>query len=168
MNMAFLCPNRKDRELESCTISIGMSVFNAVMCGTALMLISQKTAVIVTVLQISSYSFSHMHLFIAPRMSKSAVHHLWNLGRKWLNMVSTDTCTCIHQHYFSRVIVLSVCLKEDESSWWIYQFNGHQVKHCCLNPSDICCEDCIHEQLYCDSSDVTAYKRNFTTETTAI
>jgi len=28
------------------------------------------------------------------------------------------------------------------------------VLHYCLNPSDICCEDCIHEQLYCDSSDV--------------
>ncbi len=38
-------------------------------------------------------------------MSKLAVHHLWDLGRKWLNMVSSDTCTCIHQHYFSRVIV---------------------------------------------------------------
>ncbi len=38
-------------------------------------------------------------------MIKSAVHHFWNLGRKWLNMRSTDTCTCIHQHYFSRVIV---------------------------------------------------------------
>ncbi len=36
-------------------------------------------------------------------------HHLWNLGRKWLNMVSTDSC--IHQHYFSRVIVdLLFCL----------------------------------------------------------
>ncbi len=80
---------------------------------------------------------------------------------------SSDTCTCIHQHYFSRVIVdllfFYVCLKEDEASWWRYQFNGHQVKHFCLNPSGICCEDCIHEQLYCDSSDVTAHKRNFTT-----
>ncbi len=97
-----LVPKQKRQRAGKLHISIGMSVFK---CGTALMLISQKTAVIVTVLQISSYSFSHMHLFIAPRMSKSAVHHLWNLGRKWLNMVSTDTCTCIHQHYFSRVIV---------------------------------------------------------------
>ncbi len=77
-----LVPKQKRQRAGKLHISIGMSVFNAVMCGTALMLVSQKTAVIVTVLQISSYSFSHMHLFIAPRMSKSAVPHLWNLGRK--------------------------------------------------------------------------------------
>ncbi len=29
--------------------------------------------------------FSHIDLFIAPRMSKLAVHHFWDLGRKWLN-----------------------------------------------------------------------------------
>ncbi len=46
--MVFLCPNRKDKRAGKLHISIGMSVFNAVMCGTALMLISQKTAVIVT------------------------------------------------------------------------------------------------------------------------
>ncbi len=44
-------------------------------------------------------------IFVLTYMFKSAVHHFWNLGRKWLNMLSTDTCTCIHQHYFSRVIV---------------------------------------------------------------
>ncbi len=51
--------------------------------------------------------------FTAAGMIKSAVHHFWNLGRKWLNMRSTDTCTCIHQHYFSRVIVdILFCLFE--------------------------------------------------------
>ncbi len=160
-NGVFLCPNRKDRELNICTFPlVCLYSRNAVNVVQHLTFISQRT------LQVSSYNFSHIHLFIAAGMIKSAVHHFWNLGRKWLNMLSTDTCTCIHQHYFSRVIVdivLSVCLKEDEASWWIYQFNGHQVLHYCLNPSDICCEDCIHEQLYCDSSDVTARKRNFTT-----
>ncbi len=150
-----LCPNRK----EKLHISTGMYCMYssyAVYVVQHLMLISQKTLQV----RLSSCHFSHIHLFIA-------VHHLWDLGRKLLNMVSTDTCTCIHQHYFSGVIVdllFCLCLKEDEASWWRYQFNGHQVKHCCLNPSDICCEDCIHEQLYCDSSDVTAHKRNFTTE----
>ena len=33
------------------------------------------------------------------------MHHLCDLGRKWLNMVSTDTCNCIHQHYYSRMVI---------------------------------------------------------------
>ncbi len=113
-----LCPNRK----EKLHISTGMYCMYssyAVYVVQHLMLISQKTLQV----RLSSCHFSHIHLFIA-------VHHLWDLGRKLLNMVSTDTCTCIHQHYFSGVIVdllFCLCLKEDEASWWRYQFNGHQV-----------------------------------------
>ncbi len=108
-----LCPNRK----EKLHISTGMySMYSsyAVYVVQHLMLISQKTLQV----RLSSCHFSHIHLFIA-------VHHLWDLGRKLLNMVSTDTCTCIHQHYFSGVIVdllFCLCLKEDEASWWRYQW----------------------------------------------
>ncbi len=97
-NGVFLCPNRKDRELNICTFPlVCLYSRNAVNVVQHLMFISQRT------LQVSSYHFSH--LFIAAGMIKSAVHHFWDLGRKWLNMLSTDTRTCIHQHYFSRVIV---------------------------------------------------------------
>ncbi len=96
--MGLLCPNRKDRELNICTFPlVCLYSRNAVNVVQHLTFISQRT------LQVSSYHFSH--LFIAAGMIKSAVHHFWDLGRKWLNMLSTDTRTCIHQHYFSRVIV---------------------------------------------------------------
>lgn len=52
-----LVPQKKRQKGEKFHISICMSEFNAVMCGTTLMLISQKT------FQVRSYSFSHIHLF---------------------------------------------------------------------------------------------------------
>ncbi len=104
--MVFLCPDRKNRELKICTFTlVCLYSRNAVNVVQHFTLISQRT------LQVSSYNFSHIHLFIAARMIKSAVHHFWNLGRKLLNMVSSETCTCIHQHNFSGVIIdLLFCL----------------------------------------------------------
>ncbi len=99
-NVVFLCPNRKDRELNICTFPlVCLYSRNAVNVVQHLTFISQRT------LLVSSYNFSHIHLFIAARIIKLAVHHFWNLGRKLLNMVSIDTCTCIQQHYFSKVNV---------------------------------------------------------------
>ncbi len=161
-----LCPNRRKVAHFHWYVCIQDMQLHVVQ---HLMLISQKTHQVI----LSSCHFSHIHLYIAPRMSKSAVHHLWDLGRRWLNMVSTDTCTWLYSPTlfiwsYRLIIVLSLCLKEDEASRWRYQFNGQQALQCYLNPSDICCKDCIHEQLYCDSSDVTQmlrpYRRNFTSE----
>ena len=74
-------------------------------CSSPLMCLYSSNALVqhmmLISIQVSNYHFSHIHLFISPRMNKSSGHHFWNLGRKWLNMVSTDTCTCIHQNYFS-------------------------------------------------------------------
>ncbi len=75
--MVFLCPNKKDRELTIFTFPlVCLYSRNTVNVVKHLILISQRT------LQVSSYHFPHIHLFIDPRMSKSAVRHFWNLERK--------------------------------------------------------------------------------------
>ncbi len=95
------CAQTEKRKLESCTFPL-VCLYSMQLCVVQHWCWSLKRQ---QLFQVSSYSFSHIHLFIAPSMSKVAVNHLWDLGRKWLNVVSSDTCTCIHQHYFSRVIV---------------------------------------------------------------
>ncbi len=126
-NGVFLCLNRKDRELNICTFPlVCLYSRNAVYVVQHLTFISQRT------LQVSSYNFSHIHLFIAARMIKSAVHHFWNLGRKWLNMRSTDTCTCIHQHYFSRVIVgILFCLFVWRRMMPVDEYINSMATKCC-------------------------------------
>ncbi len=82
-----------------------------------------------------------------------------DLGRRWLNMVGYW-----HLHLYSPklfiwsyrlIIVLSLCLKEDGSQWMKILIQWPPSEALLSEPSDICCGDCIHEQLYCDSSDVT-------------
>ncbi len=74
-NGVFLCPNRKDRELNICTFPlVCLYSRNAVNVVQHLTFISQRT------LQVSSYHFSH--LFIAAGMIKSAVHSFLGFGKK--------------------------------------------------------------------------------------
>ncbi len=81
-NGVFLCPNRKDRELNICTFPlVCLYSRNAVNVVQHLTFISQRT------LQVSSYHFSH--LFIAAGMIKSAVHHFWEEENDWICWVLT-------------------------------------------------------------------------------
>ncbi len=158
-NGVFLCPNRKDRELNICTFSLVCLYSRNAVNVVQLTFISQRT------LQVSSYNFSHIRLsqLLEWLNQLCIISGIWE-ENDWTCGVLTLAPVFINTISLELLLTYCfVCLKEDEASWWIYQLNGHQVLHYCLNPSDICCEDCIHEQLYCDSSDVTARKRNWTT-----
>ncbi len=98
-------PKQKRQRAKHLHISIGMSVFKKCsQCCTAFDVYLSKDS---SSQQLSFFTY-RLHLFIAARIIKSAVHNFWNLGRKWLNMVSVDACTCIHQHYFLLWVIVDL------------------------------------------------------------
>ncbi len=118
------CAKQKRQRDEKLHISTGMSVFKqcSYMCYSnwCWFLKSLKSPV----------DIFHIHIFfIAPRMSKSTVPSFLEFGQEMTEY--GEYWQLYSPHYLSRAIVdfFSVCLKENEASWWRYQLYGHQYGH---------------------------------------
>ncbi len=143
--MVLLVPNRKDREMKSCTFPlVYLYSSNAVICVTAIDVDFSKASS-------HQLTFFHIHIFfIAPRMSKSTMPSFLEFGQEMTEY--GEYWQLYSPLYLSRAIVdffLFVWRRMKPVDEDINYMATNMATICCLDASDICCEDCIHEQLRC-------------------
>ncbi len=141
--MVLLVPKQKRQRDEKLHISTGISVFKqcSYMCYSnwCWFLKSLKSPV----------DIFHIHIFfIAPRMSKSTMPSFLEFGQEMTEY--GEYWQLYSPHYLSRAIVdffLFVWRRMKPVDEDINYMATNMATICCLDTSDICCEDCIHEQL---------------------